>query len=422
MRYSASHRDRPTRETSPAFDAQVLSVGELTRCIRGVLEAEDLFRDVWVRGEISNLTRHSSGHVYFCLKDESALIRCVIWSSNAGSIRSQVADGMCVMVRGRVSLYEKQGQYQLVLSDVRPDGAGALYVAYEQLKARLQAEGLFDEAHKKAIPRFPRKIAIITSPTAAALRDMVTIAGRRMPGVRLLLVPAVVQGDDSESSIVEALRLADTLPDVDVIVLGRGGGSIEDLWSFNSEAVVRAIYACSTPVVCAVGHETDYTLSDFAADLRAPTPSAAMELIVPDRAELAGRVAAMLGAIGASVAAALSRKRAALDLLLSSPSLRYPERMLQDRWQLLDLLDERLEADFRRIVSRCGSKLGEAAARLESLNPLGVLARGYGIVKRASDGLIVKHVCDVRPGEVTETLVSDGTLMSEVTKVKEGWT
>lgn len=419
MHHTAHNYGRAGPE--PTFHIEALSVSDLTRCIRAVIEAEDLFYDVWVRGEISNLTKHTSGHIYFCLKDESALIRCVMWHNNTRSLRFDLSDGMGVVVQGCVTIYEKQGQYQLVVGNVMPDGVGTLYAAYEQLKRRLQGEGLFDESRKKPIPPFPTKIAIVTSPMAAALRDMVTIARRRMPSINILIVPALVQGTGSEASVVESLRLADSVPGVDVIVLGRGGGSIEDLWAFNTEPVVRAIAACDTPVVSAIGHETDYTLSDFAADLRAPTPSAAIELIVPDRQELAARIAGLTDAIVAASGAAFARKHAELDMLANSPGLKYPERILRERWQSLDLAEERLERNFRAILSGYEKRLAEVSGKLESLSPLRVLARGYGIVRRVEDGSVVRHVSDVAPADMTETLMSDGKLISEVKEVKEGW-
>ena len=392
------HRElRQSAIPDTTYEMQVLTVSQLTRCIRGVIEAEDLFRDVLVQGEISNLTRHSSGHVYFSLKDASALIRCVIWCDSKCA-KVELTDGMSVIARGRVTLYEKQGQYQLVLTEVRPAGAGALYAAYEKLKAKLLEEGLFDQARKKPIPTFPRSIAIITSPTGAALRDMVTIARRRMPSVNLLLIPTAMQGSESAAAVVDSLRTADSISEIDVIVVGRGGGSIEDLMSFNSEAVVRAMCDCRTPVVSAIGHETDVTLCDFAADLRAPTPSAAMELIVPDRMEILGRITSLGDAV-------ISRT----------------ERLFQDRRQMLDLLEEHLESGFGGILARCERKLAENVARLESLSPLQVLARGYSVVKRVRDGLVVKERSQVQPGEMTETLLSDGRLISQVTETKEGW-
>ena len=388
---------RETQLSDTAYSAQILTVSQLTRCIRGVIEAEDLFRDVFVQGEISNLTRHSSGHVYFSLKDASALIRCVIWCDTRCA-KADLAEGMSVVARGRVTVYDKQGQYQLVVTEVRQEGEGALYIALEKLKAKLQAEGLFEQARKKPIPTFPRNIVIITSPTAAALRDMVTITRRRMPSINLLLIPTAMQGTESASAVVESLRIADGLADIDVIVIGRGGGSIEDLMSFNSENVVRAVCDCRSPVVSAIGHETDFTLCDFAADLRAPTPSAAMELIVPDRAEIEERICGLRDMIGRRV-----------------------ERIFEDRRQTRDILEERLAGNMASIISKCERKLGENVARLESLSPLNVLARGYSVVKRMKDRVVVRAVSEVQEGETTETLISDGRLISTVTEVKEGW-
>lgn len=407
---------------SPTLDErEILSVTDLTKCVRAVLEAEDLFRDVWVRGEVSNLLRHTSGHVYFCLKDEAALLRCVMWSSHARSIRFDLADGMGVIVRGRVTVYEKQGQYQLVLSEVTPDGVGTLYAAYEQLKARLQAEGLFDEAHKKEIPCFPRSIAIVTSPTGAALRDMVTISRRRFPGVNLVLVPTQVQGAGSEAEVVASLELADGFANIDVIIVGRGGGSIEDLWTFNTEPVARAIYACRTPVVSAVGHETDYTLADFVADLRAPTPSAAAELVVPDCTELSARVLSLREAMTAALHASLTERRGVLDLLLKSRCFATPEEMVQSRWQTVDLLGARLATCAQMVVSRWESRLGTASAKLDALSPLRVLARGYSIVRRFEDKAAVKDASDVKIGDLMETLLSKGRLVSEVKDAMKEW-
>lgn len=406
---------------SDRTNSYILTVSDLTKCIRGTIEAEELFRDIWVRGEISNLTKHSSGHVYFSLKDGGALIRCVIWKGSSRSTKFDLREGMGIVARGRVTLYEKQGQYQLSISEVTPDGVGALYVALEQLKAKLQAEGVFDGTHKKSIPPFPRKIAIVTSPTAAALRDMVTVARRRMPSVDLLLIPTLMQGEDSEQSIVQSLLLADLESGADVIVLGRGGGSLEDLWSFNAENVVRAIFACDTPVVSAIGHETDYTLSDFVADMRAPTPSAAMELIVPDHSDLQGRLDNSLTGMAASLQSMLAQKQSNLELLLQSPSLKYPERMLQNRWQELDALEDRLQSTLRLATSRCESRLAELSARLDSLSPLAVLGRGYSITRRTNDRTVVKRTGDTLVGDEIEILVSDGRLISKITDTREGW-
>jgi exodeoxyribonuclease VII large subunit len=397
-----------------------LSVSDLTRCIRAVIEAEDLFADVWVRGEVSNLTKHSSGHVYFSLKDQNALIRAVIWASAARSSRFDLAEGMSVIARGRVTLYEKQGQYQLSIQEVVPDGAGALFAALEQLKARLSAEGLFDNACKCRMPDFPRRIAIVTSPTAAALRDMVTIARRRMPSIDLLLIPTLMQGAEAEASVVESLRLADGLAGVDLIVLGRGGGSIEDLWTFNTESVVRAICACEKPVVSAIGHETDFTLSDMAADLRAPTPSAAMELVVPDAGDIVDRLHGFQEELYRSARGILERGWSRLDTCTNYACFKYPDRMIQDSRQSLDLLDARLNHGFSVKLSECREALGRVAAGLEGLSPLGVLARGYSILRRTADGTVVKSVSGVKAEDEIEALVADGTIRAVVKGIRHG--
>jgi len=396
------------------MNAEVLSISDLSRCIRGVIEAEDLFRDVWVRGEISNYVSHSSGHRYFSLKDDSALIRAVMWRDSARTVKFQLADGMSIIARGRVTVYEKQGQYQFVVSEVVPDGTGTLYLAYEQLKEKLQKEGLFDASKNKPIPGFPRKLGIITSPTAAALKDMISVAQRRMPSIDIILIPTLMQGDGAEASVLRSLVIADSRPDIDVIVLSRGGGSIEDLWTFNSESVVRAIHAVRKPTVCAIGHETDFTLSEFAADLRAPTPSAAMELIVPDCVELKSRIAVMTRAMISSLDTSIAQRRTVLDMLMQSPGMKYPERIVQERFQSLDTLTDRLRGSYETLLVCNEKRLCEATGKLQSLSPLAVLARGYSVVKRDSDGAIVRRVDDVVAGDVTETLVSDGTIISEV--------
>ncbi len=412
-----------TMDNSFVLDRQrnVLTVGELTACIRGTIETEEGLQNVWVRGEISNCTKHANGHIYFSLKDQAALIRCVIWANVAKNRRFDIADGLNIVVRGRVTVYEKMGQYQLTVTEVTPDGVGALYVAYEQLKNKLQAEGLFDAARKKPLPRFPRKIAIITSRTAAALRDMVTIAQRRCPSVDIVLVPSLMQGAGAEESVVAALRLADGLSDVDVIILGRGGGSIEDLWTFNMEGVARAIAECEKPTVSAIGHETDYTLADFVADLRAPTPSAAAELVLPDTRELLGHISALQNAMIDSLRAYGAESRNRLDALMRARCFTHPEELLRDNWQTLDLLMARLASSAKESIAEYEGRLGTAVARLDALSPLRVLARGYAVVRRAEDGRVVENSSELRAGDITETLLPNGRLISEVKETYEGW-
>lgn len=401
--------------------SNILTVGDLTKCIRGMFETEESLQNVWVRGEISNLTSHANGHVYFSLKDQTALIRCVIWANVAKNRRFELSDGMSIIVRGKVGVYEKMGQYQLTVAEVTPDGVGALYIAYEKLKARLRAEGLFDAERKKPLVRYPRRVAIITSRTAAALRDMVTVANRRCRSSDILLIASLMQGAGAEDAVVAALELADSLPDVDVIILGRGGGSIEDLWTFNTESVARAICACTKPVVSAIGHETDYTLADFAADLRAPTPSAAAELVFPDRNELLAQVTSLTEAMTNALRERASERRNRLDALMRARCFARPEDLLQSRWQTLDLLAARLSSSAKESVAKYEGRLGTSVAKLDALSPLSVLARGYAVVRRADDRRLVADASKVKTGDVTETLLPKGRLISEVKETHEGW-
>lgn len=409
---------------SDSFDSNdtysILSVSDLTKCIRMTLEADGMFTDLWVKGEVSNLTRHPSGHIYFSLKDESALIRCVIWAGTARYIKQNIQNGSSLIVHGRLTIYDKQGQYQFNVDRLMEQGIGGLYEAYEKLKERLRVEGMFDPSHKISIPRYPEVVAMITSPTGAVVRDMVSIARRRLPFVNLVLVPTLVQGEAAPSSIVNSIKLADEYSGADVIILARGGGSLEDIWCFNDEAVVRAIYECETPIVSAVGHETDTTLSDYAADLRAPTPSAAIELVLPDRQELLARVEKMHNAIISSVNSTIEWEISRLKSILSSPSLRFPERMIETRWQTLDLLQERMGNSYNKLIMNADSKLSRLTGRLDSLSPLNVLSRGYSIV-RDINGKMINSILDINPGDITNTIVSDGTITSKVTELKKGW-
>lgn len=399
----------------------VLSVAQLTACIKGVFDTEELFQNVRVRGEISNCTRHANGHIYFSLKDEAALIRCVVWANVARSRRFEISDGMNVVARGRIGVYERMGQYQLNVAEITPDGVGALYVAYEKLKAKLQAEGLFDAERKRPLPRFPRRVAIVTSRTAAALRDMVTVAGRRCPSASILLVPSLMQGDGAEAAVVSALRVADSMADIDAIILGRGGGSIEDLWTFNTEGVARAIAACEKPVVSAIGHETDFTLADFVADLRAPTPSAAAELVFPDTRELIAQVEALRDAMADALRNCAAERRSRLDSLMKARCFTRPEDLLQPRWQTLDLLSARLASSAKESVLRFEGRLATSAAKLDALSPLRVLGRGYAVVRRTEDRSVVENSADLKPGDITETLLPHGRLISEVKETHEEW-
>ncbi len=407
-------------QNNDADELNILSVSDLTKCIRIALEADDIFADIWVKGEVSNLTRHSNGHIYFSLKDDSALIRCVIWSGAARNIKQKIADGANLIVHGRLSIYDKQGQYQLTIDQVMEKGIGGLYEAYEKLKSQLREEGLFNEEHKIPIPSFPSKIAMITSPTGSVIRDMVSIARRRFPSVDLVIIPTIVQGDAAPGSIVKSIEFADKHSNADVIILGRGGGSFEDLMCFSDESVVRAIHSCKTPIISAVGHETDTTLADLAADLRAPTPSAAMEIALPDKEELLSHINKMAADISSSMQQIIDRKSSKLDTVMSAASFKYPDRMINEKWQTLDIAKERMYYTFAKIVADADSRLGELSAQLNSLSPLNVIARGYSVIRR-DDGTLIRSVKDTFKGEITDTLITDGVIVSKIIDLKEGW-
>ncbi len=363
-------------------DSDAFSVTELTTYIRRLFENDPKLSRLRVRGELSNFRRHHSGHCYFTLKDAGASLRCVMFRSRASGLKFEPGDGQRVRVTGSVSIYDRDGTYQLYAESMIADGLGDLGVAFARLREKLMAEGLFDEQRKKPIPFMPRSVGVVTSPTGAALRDIVTVARRRHPGISLLLFPAQVQGEDAPEQIVRGIRLLDQSGRVDVIVIGRGGGSIEELWAFNDERVVRAIAAAVTPIVSAVGHQTDITLSDFAADLRAATPSQAAELVVPDRLELYRRLQAGQRRLNQSLKHRLIKRRLRLERCLQSVLFRRPRELLRDRAQLLDQLADRLQGAMAVLLKQKSYRLRIDAGKLNMLNPLAVLQRGYSVVRR----------------------------------------
>jgi len=391
----------------------ILSVRELTLYIKRLIERDQTLSAVWVRGEISNFKWHTSGHIYFTLKDDTTQLKCVMFRSAAGRLRFRPDNGMQVLVGGNISVFERDGAYQLYCEEMEPAGVGALHLQYEQLKARLAAEGLFDESLKRPLPRLPRRVGIITATTGAAIRDMITVARRRFPGVRLVLAPALVQGEQAPASLMRALDLTARLPEIDVIIIGRGGGSLEDLWAFNDEGLARAIRACPVPVVSAVGHETDFTIADFAADLRAPTPSAAAELVVPSRAELMGLVDGLRARLVTVARRVVERKRARLRVLSDRPVLQRPQgRLLQDRQRLDDLV-RRLSFAAGRSSEIRRQRLRALAGQLDALSPLAVLSRGYAIA-RAADGRVLKSVSAAAVGDRVHVMLHQGGLACRV--------
>ncbi len=402
-----------------AISRPILTVRDLTLYIKRLIERDQLLSAVWVRGEISNFKWHTSGHIYFTLKDETTQVKCVMFRSAAQRLRFRPDSGMQVLVGGNVSLFERDGAYQLYCEEMEPAGVGALHLQYEQLKARLQEEGLFDPALKRPLPTLPRRVAIVTAPTGAALRDMITVSRRRFPAINLVLVPAVVQGAEAPASLIKALDLIGRTPGIDVVIMGRGGGSLEDLWAFNDEGVARAIRACPVPVVSAVGHETDYTIADFAADLRAPTPSAAAEIVVPSRAELQAMVDALKHRMLTLTRRLIERKRLRVKGLADRPVLRRPQgRLLQDR-QRLDDLTRRLGFAAGRYAQRKRQTFTSLVGRLDALSPLAVLSRGYAIA-RDEAGHVIKDAAATQPGEQLEIMLHKGQLRCRVEEIVEG--
>jgi len=396
-------------------------VTELTAYIRRLFERDNVLARLRVWGELSNFRRHHSGHCYFTLKDAGASLRCVMFRSRAIGLSFIPKDGMRVRLTGNVSVYERDGNYQLYVDSMAPDGLGDLSAAFAKLREKLLAEGLFEDSRKQPIPFLPRAVGLVTSPTGAALRDIVTVAKRRHPGIPLLLAPAQVQGEDAPEQIVRGIELLDRSGRVDVIVIGRGGGSIEELWAFNDERVVRAVAAAATPIVSAVGHQTDFTLSDFAADLRAATPSQAAELVVPDRLELLRRLSSARRRLNQSLQHRLIERRLRLERCLQSSLFRRPRELLRDRAQLLDQLTERLTNAMHAALNQQQHRLNIASEKLNLLNPWGVLHRGYSVVRR-QDGSVVSSAASVETGETLDVWLHKGKLTVNVTateKVKE---
>ena len=398
-----------------------ISVTALNQYVKGLLDRDRLLARVYVRGEISNYKRYPSGHHYFSLKDAESSVRCVLFRREAASLRFQPENGMRALVSGRVSVYHRDGVYQLYCDRVTPDGAGELALAFEQLKNRLQREGLFDPARKKPLPAYPRKIALVTSPAGAAVRDMIRILGVRWPQAAVLVVPVRVQGAEAAGEIAAALDLVNALALADLIITGRGGGAMEDLWAFNEEETVRAIARSSIPVISAVGHEPDVTISDFAADRRASTPSNAAELAVPDQEELREALDHLYNRLDRAVDRTLQRQRDALRRLEGSPFLRSPLQAVQEKRLTLDLLRRRMVHAMDRRTGGYRETVGRLAASLDALSPFKVLGRGYAIPYR-EDGGILTSVRQVKAGQRLDLRVADGTVVCRTEgKEKQQW-
>ena len=419
----------------------VYSVTRLNNEIKDLLDAVPGYRNLLVQGEISNYKAHSSGHHYMTLKDEGASINAVMFRSDALRLKFRLENGMKVIVRARVSSFPRTGQVQLYISEVIPDGAGALNLAFEQLKRKLQAEGLFDPAHKKPIPTCPQRIALVTSPTGAAVRDMIRILGRRWPLAKVTLYPAQVQGQGAAESIAQAIMLANAIGEADVILCGRGGGSMEDLWAFNEEVVARAIYDSDIPVISAVGHEPDVTIADFVADLRAPTPSGAAELAVPDRAEYALSVRTLDTRLRTAAHKQLQARRQRLTTLQERLELRTPANYIAEKRLLLDQMTDRLCAALPARLTREEQKLtvlrqrlltagqgglhrrrlrfAQTVATLDAISPLRVLARGYAVATRGKRGAVVTDAAALKAGDTLHIRFAKGAANCRVTDTEE---
>jgi exodeoxyribonuclease VII large subunit len=388
------------------FSSIHLTVSQLTFRIRKLLEGDIEMQDVWVEGEISNLSKPNSGHIYFTLKDKNASLKCMMWKPDAARLRVSLQDGMAIEAHGRITVYEPSGQYQLVVNLIQPKGEGALYQEFLRLKAMLEAEGLFDIERKRLIPELPRKIGIVTSQTGAALRDILNTLRRRLPLVQVILAPSPVQGVDAPPALVNAIQLLN-YQNPDVILLARGGGSIEDLWAFNDERVVRAVADSKAPIICGVGHETDFTLCDFSADLRAPTPTAAAELAtqttVDDLQELLTSYSSRISSLTLNL---LAEQRALISSVTARLKYVSPERRVQSEYQHLDELSRRAFSALTHRIQLQISSISGISKRLQSLNPEGVLSRGYAIITRNDDGTVVSKVSQAH-GEM-KVRVSDG--------------
>ena len=397
---------------------QILSITQINEYIRAKMDDDQLLNGVAVRGEISNYKVYPSGHHYFTLKDEGAALKCVMFKDNAMRLRFRPDNGMKVIAMGKISVYPRDGAYQLYCTTMAMDGIGDLYAAFEQLKKKLEAQGLFDAAHKKPLPKYPGTIGIVTSSAGAAVHDMLRILRKRYPLARVRLLPVRVQGVEAPDEIAGAIRYANIHRLADLLIVGRGGGSIEDLWAFNDERVAHAIYQSDIPVISAVGHEPDVTISDFVADLRAATPSNAAELAVPDQDALLQSLDSMSVAMGTALSRQLTAARRQYQLLAAHPALQSPFGYLEQRRKSLELLKNKLISAQSHQISNQKAKYIAMTAKLDAMSPLKVLSRGYAMVQ-TDDGCVLKSVHQVNSGDHITITVSDGALSADVTEVKE---
>lgn len=400
------------------IERQALTVTQVNLYIKQVIARDDILNNVLVKGELSNFKAHSSGHMYMSLKDETGVMRAVMFRSAAARLNFRPQNGMKVLARGRVGVYERDGQYQLYIEHMEQEGLGDLHVAFEKLKQKLDAEGLFSPQNKKPLPKYPGRIGVVTAPTGAAIRDIMNILSRRFSYSDILLYPVLVQGENSAQSIVEAINYFNDTDSADVLIVGRGGGSIEDLWSFNEEVVARAIFASHIPIVSAVGHEIDFTISDFVADLRAPTPSAAAELVVPSQIELREKFNNVYSRMYTCANRIVERSRMRVKMLSENTVLKNPMIKVEDNRIYLDSLYKNFENAFQGILNEKKQSLALRASKLDALSPLSSLQRGFSVTKDTA-GKVVKSVGQISDGDEITVLVSDGSLLADVKKIEK---
>ncbi|QFT89738.1 Exodeoxyribonuclease 7 large subunit [Bacillus sp. THAF10] len=444
-------------------ERRYLTVTALTKYIKRKFDVDPHLQDVWLKGEISNFKQHSRGHMYFTLKDQNARLQVVMFAGNNKNLAFKPQEGMKVLVRGEITVYEANGSYQMYIKEMQPDGVGSLFLAYEELKKKLSQEGLFSPEHKKALPKYPRAVGIVTSPTGAAVRDIITTLKRRYPLTKIYVIPALVQGVNAAPSIVKAIQLAHTKSDIDVLIVGRGGGSIEELWAFNEEIVAREIFASTLPIISAVGHETDFTIADFVADMRAPTPTAAAELAVPHINELMERLSDRKFRLHRASNKLMQQLKDRLTTLQKSYAFRYPKNLYAQKQQDLDRKIDHLEAAMKRMVEKKHVKLDQISGllvrnhpkkqwetekasleqhtklltklmkqalqqkqwqfqnkltKIDGLSPLKIMNRGYSLAYK-EDGTIIKHVEQAKKGEAIQVHLQNGQLHCEIQDIKE---
>lgn len=398
-------------------ESKIYTVSKINKYIKNLFENDYNLQDIWILGEISNFKLHSSGHMYFVLKDKESQIRCVMFRGNNYSLRFAPGDGMKVKVRGDVSVYEKRGEYQLYVKEIVEAGKGELYLAFERLKLKLKEEGLFSEEIKKKLPLIPKNIAVITSSTGAAVRDIITISLRRFPNLSILVVPSLVQGVSAAQDIAKKVDFLNKhLKDLDFIIIGRGGGSLEELWAFNEEILARSIYNSKIPIVSAVGHETDFTISDFVADLRAPTPSAAAEMTIPDKNSLINNLTLLKSKITRAAKRNFELKTENINSLCRSLKYQGPENKINQYYQYIDEFSTHLNSSIKHQIELYEERVKKDSQRLDSLSPWAVIERGYSICRKIPGKEIIKKLEQIEVGAKIEVIISDGKILSEVEK------